>query len=386
MGAKQTKIEGSYLPSTPVVQATTAQFINMDFNGENNTLDPRSPAGCRTPICNKRLGSNAQLAEVDVPEREINNTDNALDVLRKRFFRGFTYNLNDPRSPTLNLNRTPLVFEDALEKSLSLDDTFADLLVEPRLPETHKPDSSCELEIKSGKCELEEVDIEMPEEKVILDLEETKNTPHRPVALLQQEFDPRSPSIGVERTPILFTDDEVDDSNEDVMLENILATLSLNLNSSGNSSVVSMATQNANVKFNDNNVLHVVNKPTNKHLDRVRAGKKNSPKAATHRKPKRRLSRQQIYEDRENHLPSTPKLKISQIDKNDSIKSKRTPLSCVRNRNATHARSRSVESSAKSLKARLALTSFDDSLNPADNKKVPNLRIMQQGSQDSLEL
>lgn len=324
------------------------------------------------------------MAAVEVPEREAQNSENALDVLRKRFFKGFTYNLNDPRSPSLNLNRTPLVFEDTMEKSLSLDDTFADLLVEPRLPETVNIESKSTKEIENTDDAEVEVDVEMSDEKVILDLEANKEVPHTPIAL-QQEFDPRSPSIGVERTPILFTDDEVDDANEDLMLENILATLTLNLNTSGNSSIVSMPTQNTNVEFNDNNDLSVsAQKPMNKHLDRVRTNKKSSPKAMQPRKPKRRLSRQQIYEDRENHLPTTPKLKITQLEKQDSsAKGKRTPLSCVRNRNA---RSRSVESSAKSLKTRLALTSFDDTLNPTDNNKVPNLRIMQQGSQDSLEL
>ncbi|XP_065356928.1 uncharacterized protein msb1l [Calliphora vicina] len=383
MGAKQTKIDGSYLPSTPVAQYPSSQFVNMNFNTENS-LDPRSPAGCRTPINlpSKRIDTNMQLAPVEMPERDP-NSDNALDTLRKRFFKGFTCNLNDPRSPSLNLNRTPLVFEDSLEKSLSLDDTFADLLVDPRLPDALNEVKPSE-EISEDKCE-EDVDIEMPEEKVILELDKPESAPQTPIAL-QQEFDPRSPSIGVDRTPIIFTDDDADETNEDVMLESILATLSLNLNTSGNSSIVSITPQNVNVDFNDTNDLHVVAKPMNKHLDRVRAGKKSSSKA-THRKPKRRQSRQQIYEDRENHMPTTPKLKVvTQNNKNDSANGKRTPLSCVRNRNGTQGRSRSVESSAKSFKTRLALTSFDDTLNPAANNKVPSLRIMQQGSQDSIEL
>ncbi|XP_023297010.2 uncharacterized protein LOC111679653 [Lucilia cuprina] len=386
MGAKQTKIEGSYLSSTPVAPGASSRIININVEGENNSLDPRSPAECRTPIYlqNKRIDTNVQLAPAEMPEHD-SNTDNALDILRKRFFKGFTYNLNDPRSPSLNLNRTPLVFEDTLEKSLTLDDTFADLMVEPRLPESAIMEKQSE--DKTQDNSVEDVDIEMSEEKVFVDLEAPITTSPQTPIIPQQEFDPRSPSIGVERTPIIFTDDdEADETSEDVMLENILATLTLNLNTSGNSSVVSLASQTNNVDFNDTNDLHSVNKPMNKHLDRVRAGKKSSPKA-THRKPKRRLSRQQIYEDRENQIPTTPKLKVSQIDKNDSLKGKRTPLSCVRNRNGTHqARSRSVESSAKTFKTRLALTSFDDTLNPTDNHKVPNLRIMQQGSQDSLEL
>lgn len=303
-----------------------------------------------------------------------NSSDKPLDVLRKRFFKGFAYNLNDPRSPSLHLNRTPLVFEDTLDKTLNLDDTFADLFVESRTPETVG-------ETTVPDQEMNVVDVEMPEDhsNEIADEPEKTHSPQTPV-LLQQQFDPRSPSIGVERTPILFTDDDADNVNEDLLLENILTTLSLNFNASPNSSIVSMTSSNTQTEPSQRTDQQIVSKPTNKHLDRVRIGKKTISKGP-HRKPKRRLSRQQIYEDDENRMPSTPKLKNS-----DSPKSKRTPLSCVRNRNSTNVRSRSVESSVKSIKTRLPLTSFDDSLNPSENNKILSLRIMQQGSQDSLEL
>lgn len=321
----------------------------------------------------------------ETPNRDSHPDNNPLEVLRKRFFRGFSYNLNDPRSPSLYLNRTPLIFEDTFEQSLSLDDTFADLFVDSRQPE--KLD-----EIKpQEKVKLEEYqDVEMADVKVKLEIsveEEQKTGPQLPQTPLnlQQDLDPRSPSIGVERTPIIFTDDEADEANEDVMLENILATLSLNLNSSGTSSVASMASQNPSGSFHDNNNSEKAkSKPMNKHLDRVKGGKKTSTKG-THRKPKRRLSRQQIYEDCENEIPTTPKLKVSQTESNDPIKGRRTPLGCVRNRNNMHTRSRSVESSVKSVKTRLALTSFDDTLNPSENKTVHNLIIRGQESQYSSE-
>lgn len=50
MGARQTKIEGCYVSSSPVAQNVPAQLMDMNTNGENNSMDPRSPAGCRTPI------------------------------------------------------------------------------------------------------------------------------------------------------------------------------------------------------------------------------------------------------------------------------------------------------------------------------------------------
>lgn len=307
-----------------------------------------------------------------------------LDILRKRFFRGFTYNLNDPRSPSLHLNRTPLIFEDTLEQTLSLDDTFADLFVDPRQRENVNAIQQQD-EIKTEETQ----DIEMPDVKEKFDISVKKEqlmasqVPPTPL-ILQKDLDPRSPSIGVERTPIIFTDDEVDEANEDVMLESILSSLSLNLNSSATSSVASLALQDPNSCFHDpNNSEITMSKPTNKHLDRVKGGKKNSTKG-THRKPKRRLSRQQVYEDFENQIPTTPKLKISQIENNDQMKGKRTPLGCVRNRNSMHVRSRSVESSVKSIKTRLALTSFDDTLNPS-NKNIHKLAIAQQDLQNSPE-
>lgn len=325
------------------------------------------------------------MVPVETPNRDSHPDNNPLEVLRKRFFRGFSYNLNDPRSPSFYLNRTPLIFEDTLEQSLSLDDTFADLFVDSRQPE--KVD---EIKQQEEVKHEEDQDIEMPDVKEKLDIsvkEEQKAVPQLPQTpfILQQDLDPRSPSIGVERTPIIFTDDETDEANEDVMLENILATLSLNLNSSGTSSVASMASQNPNVSFHDDNNSEIaMSKPMNKHLDRVKGAKKSSTKG-THRKPKRRLSRQQIYEDCENQIPTTPKLKASQTENNDPTKGRRTPLGCVRNRNNMHTRSRSVESSVKSIKTRLALTSFDDTLNPSENKTVHNLVIIQQESQYSSE-
>lgn len=55
MGAKQTKIEGTYLPETPIVPTGTScvPFAGEDafqYEEDNNVRDPRSPNMCRTPI------------------------------------------------------------------------------------------------------------------------------------------------------------------------------------------------------------------------------------------------------------------------------------------------------------------------------------------------
>ena len=51
MGSKQSKIEGCYLPSTPTVQTVSTQRLNMNVDiSKNETIDPRSPSGSRTPI------------------------------------------------------------------------------------------------------------------------------------------------------------------------------------------------------------------------------------------------------------------------------------------------------------------------------------------------
>lgn len=374
MGAKQTKVEENSIPSSSITCHPSTQMAKTNLNVID---DPRSPNGCRTPInlsC-RRIDTNTQLVHVEMLNFE-NPADNPIGALRKRFLKSFACNLNDPRSPSLHLNRTPLVYEDTLEKTLNLDDTFADLFVESRAPEP----------TNESKLNDEFNDVEMPDD---LPSEMTSSKlrnqflPQTPDAL-QQQFDPRSPSVGVERTPILFSDND-DEVSEDVFLESILATLTLNLDASPNSSIVSITSPNVKTASTERNGLEVVYRPTNKHLDRVRIGKKPISKGP-YRKPKRRLSRQQIYEDQENHLNLTPKLKMSQTENNDSPKGIRTPLSCVRNRNSAQVRSRSVEASAKSIKTRLPLTSFDDSLNPNETHKVLSLQIMRQGSHDSVQL
>lgn len=282
-------------------------------------------------------------------------SENPLDVLRKRFFKGFTYNMNDPRSPSLN--RTPLVFEDSSERTLNLDDTFADLFVgSSTLKQTNNlemndavkpPSISEEVSVSADKIEMSPIS--------------------------QQKIDPRSPSIAIDRTPIIFNDDE-NESNEDAMLENILSCLNLNVSDASLKTV--------DIPINEDGEQNVAGKPTNRHLDRIRNGKRTISKGPQRRQ--KRALRQKIYEDRENQ-PTTPQLKSRNNINLDTPKGKRTPLTCVRN-SSTHVRSRSVESSARSamVKTRLPLMSFDDTLNPNENIKVSNMHILRDNTQDSM--
>ncbi|XP_013101045.2 uncharacterized protein LOC106082855 [Stomoxys calcitrans] len=326
----------------------TSKIQDIDID----SMDPRSPSGCsRTPI---QVPQSIPLVATDLKS----NSENPLEVLRKRFFKGFTYNINDPRSPSLNLNRTPLIFEDSLERTLNLDDTFANLFASNNVLSV----------LPAGDCD----DIEMAESsKSLPQPVQSAITPTSPTC--DQKIDPRSPSIGIERTPIIFNDD---DASEEFILENILSTLTLNLNESNKSnSIVSLSATEIQVPADEKK--EATRRPTNRPLDRVRHGKKANAKSLSRRQ--KRVFCQRIYEDSEN-LSSTPHLKATNTNV-DSPKGKRTPLGCIRN--SSQARSRSVETAIRATKTPLRLQSFDDTLNPKENTKVSGINII---SQDSVVL
>ncbi|EDW37383.1 GL25555 [Drosophila persimilis] len=374
MGAKASKIEGEYLPDTPTLNklrlaSFKAEKVEMTTpNKENNALlDPRSPNGCRTPLNFLQSEPQAQtLRAADPPSAP---TENAFSQLRKRLLRGFS--LNDPRSP--QLNRTPLILDEV--RSLNLDDTFADLFVDTRAParriaETpaaniiespYQSLSSPSAETGDVSCDsfgtppthhnnssLEIVSLPYDEEETMPCTAELPATP----AAVQRHYDPRSPSIGVERTPIIFCDDEEEEARETEMLEQILETLTLNL--SAESSMASFASAGTDTNLEEPPKPDSSEKqPTNKHLDRVRLGNK---RRVAPRKPAR-ASKTKIYMDKESSpsVASTPKT-------TPNATPKRTPLSCVKNR--AHLRSRSVERELR--KSQLPLHSFDDQLNPTE--------------------
>ncbi|BFF93765.1 uncharacterized protein DMAD_11551 [Drosophila madeirensis] len=386
MGAKASKIEGEYLPDTPTLNKLrlgSCKAENMEMtttNKDNNALlDPRSPNGCRTPLTFLQPEQQAQTLRAAAQCPPAAPTENAFSQLRKRLLKGFS--LNDPRSP--QLNRTPLILDEV--RSLNLDDTFADLFVDTRAParpaaniiidsppyqslsspsagetgdvscdsfgtppQTHKQHNNSSLEIISLPYDGEET---MPC---------TMELPGTPLTPAQGHYDPRSPSIGVERTPIMFCDDEEEEARETEMLEQILETLTLNL--SAESSMASFASAGTDTNLEEPQMSGNSEKqPANKHLDRVRLGNK---RRVAPRKPAR-ASKTKIYIDKESSPSgaSTPKTTPQGTPK-------RTPLSCVRNRQ--HLRSRSVERELR--KSHLPLHSFDDQLNHLERLNGSGLR------------
>ncbi|KAM8714975.1 hypothetical protein ACLKA7_002082 [Drosophila subpalustris] len=370
MGAKVTKIEGSYLSDTPTLnklrlasaaeQNTEMEMSSTPCRENKELLDPRSPNGCRTPL--NFLQPEPQIVQAAASPGPVQD-NNTFAQLRKRLLKGFS--LNDPRSP--QLNRTPLILDEAIDRTLNMDDTFSDLFVETRVPATatgtaevvvpsnnKQPEVSAELHNNSS---LEIVSLAYDEEETMpCDMLLLQKTPP------QISYDPRSPSIGVERTPIIFCDDDESEARETQMLEEILETLTLNLsNESSMASFVSAASEITSEEPQP----QAQTRPANKHLERVRHGNK---RRVAPRKPAR-ASKSQIYIDSTEGHTSTPK----STPKSTSNATQRTPLSCV-NKNRIHLRSRSVEKDLR--KTQLPLQCFDDQLNPSERFNVTGLRIL----------
>ncbi|KAH8335879.1 hypothetical protein KR074_001011 [Drosophila pseudoananassae] len=336
MGSKATKMEGEYLPDTPTLnkmRQASQKKDNLEMTptrDQLNPLDPRSPNVCRTPL-------NFLQTEPTVQDfRDANpvvQSENAFSQLRKRLLKGFS--LNDPRSP--QLNRTPLVLDEV--RSLNMDDTFADLFVDTRAPSsrTEDPatpstidsvnaDESCDSfgtpPMEHNNSSLEIVSLPYDEEETMPCEAKLQTTPP------QLHVDPRSPSVGVDRTPIIFCDDEEEEAREAQMLEQILETLTLNL--STDSSMASFAFPPNEANLEDSFL------PSNKHLERVRLGHKRRippQKPARANKPK-------IFVDQESPVVGGASTMAKSNDTPLSAQ-KRTPLSCVKNRE--HLRSQSVD-------------------------------------------
>ncbi|KRF77893.1 uncharacterized protein msb1l isoform X2 [Drosophila virilis] len=373
MGTKATKMEGSYLPDTPTLNrlriagaAVPQQSIKMSTSpcrDNNSLLDPRSPNICRTPLNPTVSQMPPQLASTGV------GSENTFTQLRKRLLKGFS--LNDPRSP--QLNRTPLMLDAAIDRTLNMDDTFSDLFVETRAPAPapvvpaaeppHLSHNNSSVEIVSLPYDEEET---MPCEMML------QRTP--PL----QSHDPRSPSVGVERTPIIFCDDDETEARDTQMLEEILETLTLNL--SNESSMASFVSASAEMTLDEPQPQEQAQEqpqlqprpPANKHLERVRLGNK---RRVAPRKPAR-ASKPKIYVDAPEGLTSTPK-----STPDSAHRTQRTPLSCV-NKNRIHLRSRSVEKDLRKPQLQLPLQSFDDQLNPSERLNVPSLRLLMSADYD----
>ncbi|XP_017047948.2 uncharacterized protein LOC108092731 [Drosophila ficusphila] len=375
MGAKATKMEGEYLPDTPTLnkmrmvseKQERVEMTTPTREQNNALLDPRSPNGCRTPLNFLQQGTQVQRKQEE--EQQVATNENAFAVFRKRLLKGFS--LNDPRSP--QLNRTPLVLDEV--RSLNLDDTFADLFVDtragsapaavPATPFQADLEESCDsfgtppsvlhnnssLEIVSLPYDQEET---MPCEDLLLQNQQELKVETPPPAKQPLHNDPRSPSLGVDRTPIIFCDDEEEEAREAQMLEHILETLTLNL--STNSSMTSFAAGEEQPST----------MPENKHLERVRLGHKR--RGVPPRKPAR-ANKPKIYVDQEEKSPVVGAAITPKSNSTPLSAQKRTPLSCVKNK--PHLRSRSVEKELRKTQISQA-QNFNDQLRLISGGEGPN--------------
>lgn len=133
----------------------------------------------------------------------------AQPLIKKNFFKDLMNSL-DPRSPVLN--RTPIVFDCADEKSFNLDDTFADLFAVERSREQkldiinknikHLEDPRSPIQTIQRTpivCKHPSDHQDTKEEQT-----ETEGTSTADVPL----SDPRSPTVEMTRTPIICKDSE----------------------------------------------------------------------------------------------------------------------------------------------------------------------------------
>lgn len=321
-----------------------------------------------------------QKEEEVVPQQQIvavsgaGGSENPFAQLRKRLLKGFA--LNDPRSP--QLNRTPLLLDEAIDRTLNMDDTFSDLFVETRAPATADPaaDQQPQPEVVTTNSSMEIESFIYDEEETMpcdMMLHATPPPAAAPAVLDSQiEGDPRSPSLGVERTPIIFCDDDDAEAKETQMLEHILETLTLNL-SNESSSMASFVSASSELMLDEPPQVQSQSRPANKHLERVRLGNK---RRVPPRKPAR-ANKPQIYVDSITEgVTSTPKAtpNATVAEQQQRIsRTPRTPLGCV-NKNRIHLRSRSMEKDLR--KTPLPLQSFDDQLNPSERINVPSLRLL----------
>ncbi|KAH8405164.1 hypothetical protein KR222_007059, partial [Zaprionus bogoriensis] len=377
MGAKATKMEGSYLPDTPTLNklrtaSAAGQIPAMEMSAstprrdDQQLLDPRSPNGCRTPM-NFLLPGTRTLAPAPAAPAPAEASENAFAQLRKRILKGFA--LNDPRSP--QLNRTPLMLDEAIDRTLNMDDTFADLFVETRAPATAAATAEAPAEATAAPSEyagnnssLEIVSLAYDEEETMpCDMLMQATPPPAAAAATAgaNEADPRSPSLGVERTPIIFCDDDDAEALETQMLEQILETLTLNLSneSSSMASFVSASSEQMLDEMPAPAPAASQSRPANKHLERVRLGNK---RRVAPRKPAR-AHKPQIYVDSSEGvaMSSTPKKATPNAAQSTRTpRTPRTPLGCVNRNRQQQLRSRSMEKDLR--KTPLPLQSFDDQL------------------------
>lgn len=204
--------------------------------------------------------------------------------------------LRDPRSPNVYINRTPMSLSNAISKTETVVDVtnasveFAEInesniidKIQPRALDDEL-DDTVENSIKCIDVEdIVEVDVSAAEELFETEINTIDTTPVLKSYVLDP-VDPRSPSIGIQRTPLLLDGSEGSPKVTTIVTE------------------PDVTDENTNVEIKITPKIH-----------------KEVRKTET------------IYEDTENIKYSTPK-KLLQLIADGKEMKERTPLSCVGNR------------------------------------------------------
>lgn len=210
-----------------------------------------------------------------------------------------------------------------------MNDTFANLFAESKVNAEQQQLNKLMLETKDDENLIAAAEESILNENSIKESHtdgDLKRSDDIKQKMLDEKIDPRSPSFGVDRTPIIFNDDQAE-IIEDDLLENFLEVLSINLNKSDNEGNISSVQDNK--ETNKNNVKVRSNSPANKLPQIIYNGNAQRHHRILKQKPKCLI--RQIYEDNENVSPRTSKFKTSD-SKQFEAANKRTPLICVGNR------------------------------------------------------
>lgn len=236
---------------------------------------------------------------------------NSQNVVKEKLLRDCGYNLFDPRSPNQLIVRTPMEFKHYKVTS-NTNDSIASLEYTEEFNGMNSFESALsaacneimgEYNERNEDMKLKENTIEIARYKknettfLETDFDYVKDVLQTPMFQhIKNKVDPRSPTVGVERTPIVFSD-----------AENLEIPFDDKESNEGIVELVPEAIVNTAIKIQEPD-------PKKKILRKIKPQKVDNIK-------------QIIYEDGENISLSTPKKSNSD---NNSV-GVRTPLSCVAN-------------------------------------------------------
>jgi hypothetical protein len=241
-------------------------------------------------------------------KQDLSNPTTPLKNTAAHIYQKMLRNTFDPRSPSINIDRTPIVFIDE-------NDEVNDITLDAE-NDTHISD--IQISIQEVSQALQETNIDETKPTLLLD----KNPLHK--LIKSEEIDPRSPTVGIDRTPIAFKAEIVE---EIVIAENLTTK---------DDPVLIVA------KVKENNLLKVQNVTL---------------------KPINNL----IFEDDGNIKFSTPK-KTSLLTGGEELQ--RTPLSCLANKGIGNSKVRKIRAENIFNNSKNNLKIFMDE---QENEKTPVL-------------